>query len=425
MKQKIFTLLLMALVLLFLGSTSAYSVTTDELKRQIDSLSGKVDDLKKKNRRMRGAPSEDQNKVSVFGYGELHGTIQEGENQLDNHRFVIGIHAPLADWVHLNAEIDFEHASQELEFELAHLDFLVSSTLNFKTGVMLMPVGALNEFHEPNRFYTVERPYLQSQVIPSTWSAGGAGIFGSSGGMNYRLYIVNSLQSVKQAGASSGSGNGNGGCDLQFKDTSGIRSGRGQINKRCFENVAATGRVEWPMLAPGLSAGASFFAGNTTQGKIDEGGFMGLLEGDINYRKGWFEMNSTIVNITIEDAAEINQFAQAEGTASGAVGDRIFGMNIQTAIHIPQLMGKQTKQDWIAHAMYESIDTQASLSSCLATAAGATNCAVDGKASRDIVTFGITYKPIPAVALKLDRTTWWYGNETSKYTTNIGVAYMY
>ena len=255
MKQKIFTLLLMALVLLFLGSTSAYSVTTDELKRQIDSLSGKVDDLKKKNRRMRGAPSEDQNKVSVFGYGELHGTIQEGENQLDNHRFVIGIHAPLADWVHLNAEIDFEHASQELEFELAHLDFLVSSTLNFKTGVMLMPVGALNEFHEPNRFYTVERPYLQSQVIPSTWSAGGAGIFGSSGGMNYRLYIVNSLQSVKQAGASSGSGNGNGGCDLQFKDTSGIRSGRGQINKRCFENIAATGRVEWPMLAPGLSAG--------------------------------------------------------------------------------------------------------------------------------------------------------------------------
>ena len=425
MKQNIFTLFLMTLVLLFLGSTSAYSVTTDELKRQIDSLSGKVDDLKKKNRRMRGAPSEDHNKVSVHGYGEMHGTIQEGENQLDNHRFVIGVHAPLADWVHLNAEIDFEHAAQTLEFEFGHLDFLVSPTLNFKVGVMLMPVGALNEFHEPNRFFTVERPYVQSQIIPSTWGAGGAGIFGSSGGINYRLYIVNSLQSVKQSGASAGDGNGNGGCDLQFKDTSGIRSGRGQINKRCFENVAATGRVEWPMLAPGLSAGASFFAGNTTQGKIDEGGFMALLEGDINYRNGWFEMNSTIVNITIEDAAEINQFAQAEGTASGSVGDRIFGMNIQAGIHIPQLMGKQTKHDWIAHAMYESIDTQASLSNCLTTTTGTSNCEVDGQASRDIVTFGITYKPIPAVALKLDRTHWWYADESDKYTTNLGVAYMY
>jgi hypothetical protein len=152
---------------------------------------------------------------------------------------------------------------------------------------------------------------------------------------------------------------------------------------------------------------------------------MGLLEGDINYRNGWFEMNSTIVNITIEDAAEINQFAKAEGTASGSVGDRIFGMNIQAGIHIPQLMGKQTKHDWIAHAMYESIDTQASLSNCLTTTAGTSNCEVDGKASRDIVTFGITYKPIPAVALKLDRTHWWYGDESTKYTTNLGVAYMY
>ena len=94
-------------------------------------------------------------------------------------------------------------------------------------------------------------------------------------------------------------------------------------------------------------------------------------------------------------------------------------------IHIPQLMGKQTKHDWIAHAMYESVDTQASVPECLTTTKGTTNCEVDGQASRDIVTFGITYKPIPAVALKLDRTHWWYGDESDKYTTNLGVAYMY
>ena len=144
----------------------------------------------------------------------------------------------------------------------------------------------------------------------------------------------------------------------------------------------------------------------------------------MNYRNGWFEMNSAIANITLDDADKINRFATEQSTDDGAVGERIFGMNVQAGIHLWQLMGKQTNHDLIAHAMFETIDTQASLAACSVTDAGTSNCAVHDQAQRDIITYGVTYKPIPAVALKVDHTHWMYG-QTTKDQVNMAVAYMY
>ena len=143
------------------------------------------------------------------------------------------------------------------------------------------------------------------------------------------------------------------------KILSGIRSGRGELNKRTWNDLAVTGRVE-KMLVPGLNVGASFYAGNTAQGQLrdNKNGFLFLSEADVQYRKGAFEINSTIANISIEDTAELNRYAADEGTQSGAIGERIFGWNIQAGVHLLQLAGKSTKHDLIAHAMYESIDTQ-------------------------------------------------------------------
>jgi len=434
MSKKIITLMIM-LGVMFLGLGSVHSATTQELEKQISELSGKVEKMRSKIRRSGGSSGGSSNKTTVLGYGEMHGSISEGHNKLDQHRFVIGVQSQLSDWISFSAEIDYEHAGQLLEFEFGFLDFSISPELNFRAGSILIPVGLLNEFHEPNRFLTTERPDLHKYVIPTSWSGGGAGIFGSlSNGLTYRLYVVNSLQSVKSAGASAGSGNGNGGSDLQFKDTSGIRSGRGELNNRTWNNLAVTGRLE-KMLVPGLNVGASFYAGNTAHGQLRDNrkGFLFLSEADVQYRKGAFEMNSSIANISIEDTAELNRFAADEGTQSGAIGERIFGWNIQAGVHLLQLAGKSTKHDLIAHAMYESIDTQADLdSSCTATKVGAKkrDCAVDHKAARDIVHFGMTYKPIPAVAFKLDHKIIQYAYDVpnggdKQGSTHLGIAYMY
>ena len=162
--KKFFWSGVLALGLLFFAG-QALATDRDELERRIDMLSDELDELKEQ-----GSGGGIGDRVSVFGYGELHFNVPtEGrQTQVDQHRFVIGLHAKLADWIHFEAEIDFEHAAQELEFELAHLDFLIHPAVNFRVGVMLLPVGFLNEFHEPPLFWSVERPLLQKVVIPTT-----------------------------------------------------------------------------------------------------------------------------------------------------------------------------------------------------------------------------------------------------------------
>ena len=428
MKQKLVTIIMM-LAVTFMGLNYAHSATTQELERQISVLSSKVENMRTKARSSGGGHSS---KTSVHGYGELHAALKDaGHNEMDQHRFVIGVHSQLSDWITLNAEIDFEHAAQKLEFEFGYLDFALSPEFNIRAGAMLIPVGHINEFHEPNKFLTVERPDVHKYVIPTTWGSGGAGVFGTlAGGTNYRLYVVNSVKSVYQSGASIGEDSnlsGYGGCKLQFKDTSGIRSGRGEQNKRCFDDVALTGRVEH-MLSPGINIAYSFYAGNTSHDNAKVDGFMFLNEADIQVRQGWFEFNSTIANIDIADTAELNKYASEEGTVgkAGTIGERIFGFNAQIGLHLLQMAGKTTKHDLIVHGMYESVDTQADIdSSCTV------NCSLDSKAARDIWTYGLTYKPIPDVAIKIDHKVLTYAfQETSSIdnqsnTTNLGIAYMY
>ena len=402
-------------VFISLGSPS-FAAEIDELKRQIDILSDEMDSLQ-----LGGAGSKLADRIKIHGYGEMHLNHRPGDQgttEIDNHRFVIGVHALLTDWIHLNAEIDFEHASQELEFELAYLDFLIDEKYNARAGVMLIPVGFLNEFHEPPLFWTVERPELQSKVIPTTWSGAGAGVFGTlMEGLSYRFYVVNSVQSLREDGFDDGSGNGGGGASGQFKGSSGIRSGRLQINKAIAEDWAFTGRLEYSKLLPGLQLGFSFYVGDTTHGLIDEGGRTTLLEADVRYRWKWFEMNSTVVNIDINDATEINAFcASAAGDCSADVAENVFGWNIQAGVHLLQLLGKSTTQDLVPYLLYENVRPQDKMP---------TGTPTDHANNFELITAGLSYMPIESVALKTDWQHFMHDDGTSKDQINVGVAYMY
>ena len=199
-----------AMIMLFVAMPG-FAADVNELERRLNIVSDELDRLKNSS-----GGSGIASRTTVHGYGEMHLQMPDnGPSLIDQHRFVIGIHSELADWIHLNAEIDFEHAAQELEFEYGQLDFLLTNNLNARAGVMLMPMGNLNEFHEPPLFWTAERPDFQSKIIPSTWQQGGAGVFGQLGnGINYRLYVVNALQGIS-TGTDGDSG--------YFRDTDGLR----------------------------------------------------------------------------------------------------------------------------------------------------------------------------------------------------------
>ncbi len=416
MKLKLGLLAVMALALL-VAAGPAFSADTQELERKIDLLSDEVDDLKSRGV---GAGTTDHNRVSVHGYGEMHFTqnTDNGGAQIDNHRFVIGVHALLTDWIHLNGEIDFEHAAQELEFELGYLDFLLNPAFNVRAGVMLAPVGLLNETHEPNLFWTVERPLLQSKMIPTTWNGGGVGIFGTPmDGVNYRLYAMNSLQSIEKTGASGGSGNGNGGSASSFSND-GIRGGRHQINNAIANDFSVFARVELTKLFPGLQVGFSVVSGDTTHDIIDEGGNTTLLEADIKYRWNWFDMNASIVNTDINDAAAMNTYCgTAAAGCSGGIASNNFGYNIQAGIHLPQLLGWKTSHDIIPHFMFERVRTQDEMPD--GTAANL------ARNRNGVYTFGVAYLPTPAVAVKLDHTHTNTEDGKSTDALNLGIAYMY
>jgi hypothetical protein len=420
MKQKLGLMVLMVLAF-FIVAIPVCADNTQELERKLDLLSDEVDDLK--NRGF-GAGTSDHNRVSVHGYGEMHYNRNESDStkEIDNHRFVIGVHALLSDWIHLNAEIDFEHAAQELEFEFGHLDFLLGPALNFRAGVMIAPVGLLNETHEPNLFWTAERPVLQSRMIPTTWTAGGVGIFGTPmEGVNYRLYAMNSLQSITTDSTANGGGaGGNGGSGDSFGDN-GIRGGRKQVNEAIAQDFSVFARVELTKLYPGLQLGFSWVNGDTTHGIIAEGGNMNLLEADIKYRWKWFDMNASIVNTSIENTLEMNRFCAGVDNVtedcSGGIAENNFGYNVQAGIHLPQLIGWKTSHDIIPHFMFERVRTQDKVNG---------EVTINRARNRNaIYTFGVTYLPIPEVALKMDHTSKHFEDLTTTDQFNVAVAYMY
>ena len=139
-------------IIMLLATVPGFAADVNELERRLNIVSEELDKLKNSSG---GSGSGIMHRTSVHGYGETHWIGDpDGDFKVDQHRFVIGVHSELTDWIHLNAEIDFEHAAQQLEFEFGHLDFLLSQNINIRAGTMLMPMGNLNEFHEPNKFFT-------------------------------------------------------------------------------------------------------------------------------------------------------------------------------------------------------------------------------------------------------------------------------
>src|SRR5262249_18090531 len=198
-------------------------------------------------------------------------------------------------WV-LNTEIEAEHAvtasdkGGEVEVEFAYLDYLFSKPVRARAGLVLIPMGLINELHEPPTFLGVLRPDVEERLIPTTWRELGGGVYGDSGGFSYRLYLVNGLTS-------------------EGFTAKGIREGSQEGSEASAQNWAVTGRLDWSP-TPGALLGASFFSGNSDQGRTtpDGHGFSGRttlwdVHGDFKWRGLW--VRALYARTTIGDAAAI------------------------------------------------------------------------------------------------------------------------
>lgn len=346
---------------------------------------------------------EGSSRLSIHGYGELHynnpdtgSMVPDSDTpaQMDFHRMVWGLSYQFNDRISLHTEVDFEHAATELELEFAYLDFLIHPAFNVRTGSMLMPVGTLNEFHEPPLFYSVERPYVQAYIIPTTWNEGGAGIFGSPApGVKYRIYLVSGLDA---SGFSAGTG---------------IRGGRSKVAEAPSEDLAVVGRVEYVGL-PGLQVGISGYTGDAAQGDeaLGDAGVT-ILEADLFYSIYGFEVRGLYAVISIDDAEAIS------AATGDTIGEELVGMYIEGAYHLLPLILPNTEQDLVVFVRWEQFNTQDKVPSGLTE---------DPINDRTILTFGASYYPVPEVALKADIERWEDdAPDSTGNRFNLGVAYMF
>ena len=220
--------------------------------------------------------------TSVGGYGELHANFPEnGVNDIDFHRFVLFFNHDFNDWITLYTELELEHSlaadGEEGEIELEQAFIRMDWTQQFSTdaGVFLMPVGILNETHEPNTFYGVERNTVEKYIIPSTWWEGGIkGTYRMDNGLAFDGAITSGLD-VEEGY---------------------IRGGRQKVSKAVNEEAAVTGRVKYTGIA-GLEVAASILYQNDLDqssgaGNVDAD-YSGLLStAHIDYSNGNFRLRA-------------------------------------------------------------------------------------------------------------------------------------
>lgn len=111
----------------------------------------------------------------IGGYGELHYNNLDSGKEIDFHRFVLFFNHEFSEDIRLFSELEVEHSiagdgqNGEVELEQAFIEFDLKDGLSAKAGLFLLPIGILNETHEPTTFYGVERNDVESIIIPSTW----------------------------------------------------------------------------------------------------------------------------------------------------------------------------------------------------------------------------------------------------------------
>ena len=91
-------------------------------------------------------------------------------------RFIVFLGHSFSDKTRMFSEIEFEHAQVkggedggEVAMEQAYIEHTIKPGLNLKAGLQIVPLGLINEYHEPPVFYGMERNNIETKIIPSTW----------------------------------------------------------------------------------------------------------------------------------------------------------------------------------------------------------------------------------------------------------------
>jgi hypothetical protein len=359
--------------------------------------------------------------VSIGGYGEMlyenfadereDGTAVDARSQLDFLRAILYAGYKFDSHFVLNTEIEFEHGSTEqagsVSVEFAYLDYLFSERAGVRAGLLLLPLGFVNELHEPTTFLGTERPETERRIIPSTWREGGIGVFADFDDVQLRGYIVNGLDAV-----------GGGSSAAEGFSAEGIRGGRQNGSKAIAEDIAVAARADYTGF-PGLVLGTSGFLGEAGQNAADPtspGDRLGvrtlILEGHAGYRANGFDVRALFATTHVDDAAALNATLGLTGNES--VGERLTGWYAHAGYDV--LRAAATQVELTPYVRYESIDTQATVPD---------GFAADPANDLAIWTFGAALRPISQLIVKADYQMRSTGADTGVNQFDVALGYIF
>jgi hypothetical protein len=326
-------------------------------------------------------------KTQIGGYGEMHYNNLSGEGgasdkkEIDFNRFVLFFDHQFNESTRFFSELEVEHViassdpgdKGEVEIEQAYIEHDLNANNRVKAGLFLIPVGIINETHEPPTFYGVERNPVEHDIIPATWWAGGAGASGQLGsGFSYDIAIHEGL-------------------NTDAADNYAVREGRQETSEASAKNLAGTARLKWTGI-PGIEiAGSVQHQTDITQGTDPTAGAANLFEIHSVVNRGQFGLRALYARWDLD------------GSGPAAIGaDEQVGWYVEPSFRI--------NEQWGVFTRYNKWDNQAGIS---------------GNTQKQQTNFGVNYWLDPDVVLKADIQAQDNDDGRNQNGFNLGVGYQF
>jgi hypothetical protein len=357
---------------------------------------------------------------SLGGYGELHlSSAADGDGgragEVDFHRFVLFFGHQYDENFRFYSELEMEHAYAgpgkpgAVELEQAFIEY-GSQTLPFRVraGLVLVPFGHLNTIHEPTAFHGVERPKVDNLIIPSTWREAGLGVVGTIGETaGYEAYLISGLNAAA------------------FSAEKGLRGGRTAVAEAYAGAPAVVARLHAKPVI-GLEVALSGYHGdagaNHPTKKLEVGVTGGAF--DLRYKAHAIEARAEVAAFSLSGSEALATPATAAVPATATtpaipakpasvVGSLITGGYLELGVDLLELAGQS--HELVPFVRYEQYDTTAEVA----------EGAADPKTAGTDLVFGLTWRPIPQIALKLDHIVRTPEAGSEEQVTSAGLGYMF
>jgi len=280
-------------------------------------------------------------KLSIWGYGEvyyMHPTQDSSQTQADLARAVFGIGYQFNANTRFNSEFEVEHAVAsaddvgEFEVEQFYVDHNLNNWASFQAGLFLIPTGLLNEHHEPTNFYGVQRNFVETLIIPTTWREGGlafkavsqngfTGTVGITTGLNLSKWEFNPAEPLY-----------NNAFELEINDVAPMQATHQELSVADAQHLSGFASLNYTGVL-GLLVGGSIFTGKAVPAlnNIADNEHSTLWEVHARWTPARFDLSALYARGYITNTAEANlQFVGA----SNPLPASFYGYYLQAAYRL-------------------------------------------------------------------------------------------